>query len=165
MKTVYILIGLKGSGKSYIGNLLSERLSIPFLRVENIFLKIKTNNPLEDQNYISTGFINVEKEIRSLLKGIDQLTIESTGIAVQFETMVSNLKKDFIVKLIKIFTFPELCFKRVKDRDQSDHISISDDQLLEINKLSGKVSLNFDLIIYNNIETDEEIIEQFRKMR
>ena len=165
MKTVYILIGLKGSGKTYIGNLLSERLSIPFLRVENIFLKIETVNPLTDQNYISSGFRNVENEIRSLLLNIDQLTIESTGIAVQFETMVSNLKKDFIVKLIKISTDPELCYRRVKNRDQSDHISISDDQLLEINKLAAKVSLDYDLIIHNNNQMDEDIIEQFRKMR
>ena len=165
MKTVYILTGLKGSGKTYIGNLLSERLSIPFLRVENIFLKTKTNDPLKDQNYISSGFTNVEKEIRSLLTGIDQLTIESTGITTQFDTMVSNLKKDFIVKLIKISAFPDLCFKRVKDRDQSDHISVSDDQVLEINKLAAKVSLDYDLIIHNNIQTDEDIIEQFGSMR
>lgn len=165
MKTVYILIGLKGSGKTYIGNLLSERLSIPFLRVENIFLKIKTVNPLTDQNYISSGFRNVENEVRSLLLNIDQLTIESTGIAAQFNEMVSDLRNDFIVKLIKISADPELCYRRVKNRDKSEHISVSDDQLLEINKLSGKVSLNFDLIIYNNIETDEEIIEHFRKMR
>lgn len=165
MKTVYILTGLKGSGKTYIGNLLSERLSVPFLRVENIFLKTKTNDPLTDQNYISSGFLNVEKEVRSLLKGIDQLTIESTGITAQFETMVSNLKKDFIVKLIKISSLPELCFKRVKDRDQSDHISVSDDQLLEINKLAAKVSLDYDLIIYNNTQSDEDIVEKFRNMR
>ncbi len=165
MKTVYILIGLKGSGKTYIGNLLSETLSIPFLRVENIFLKTKTENPLKDQNYISAGFKNVESEIRSLLLNIDQLTIESTGIGTQFESMVSNLKKDFIVKLIKVSSDPELCYKRVKNRDQSDHISVSDDQLFEINKLAGKVSLNFDQIIYNNTEQDKDIIDEFRKMR
>ncbi|MBS1550851.1 MAG: shikimate kinase [Bacteroidetes bacterium] len=165
MKTVYILIGLKGSGKTYIGNLLYETLSIPFLRVENIFLKTKTENPLKDQNYISSGFRNVENEIRSLLMKIDQLTIESTGIGTQFESMVSNLKKDFIVKLIKVSSDPELCYKRVKNRDQSDHISVSDDQLFEINKLAGKVLLNFDQVIHNNTESDSAIIEEFRKMR
>lgn len=96
---------------------------------------------------------------------IDQLTIESTGIGTQFESMVSNLKKDFIVKLIKVSSDPELCYKRVKNRDQSDHISVSDDQLFEINKLAGKVLLNFDQVIHNNTESDSAIIEEFRKMR
>lgn len=163
MKTVYVLIGLKGSGKTYAGKLLSERLAIPFLRVEDIFLKLRSNNPLEDQNYITRGYENVEKEIRSLLNGFDELTIESTGIAIQFREMISNLKKDYDVKLIKIDTDPELCIKRVKSRNRSGHIPVSDEMLIEINKLSESISYDYDLIFKNNNKTDDELIFEFIK--
>jgi len=163
MKTVFILIGLKGSGKTYAGKLLSERLAIPFLRVEDIFLKLRSNNPLEDQNYITRGYENVEKEIRSLLNGFDELTIESTGIAIQFREMISNLKKDYDVKLIKIDTDPELCIKRVKSRNRSGHIPVSDEMLIEINKLSESISYDYDLIFKNNNKTDDELIFEFIK--
>lgn len=164
MKTVYILIGSKGSGKSYIGRLLSERLAIPFLMVEDIFLKIKTENPLEDQDYISRGYRNVEGEIRQLLSVFDELTIESTGIAAQFGEMVVNLKKDFSVKLIKVYTDPELCQRRVRFRNPSGHVPVSDSLLNEINMLSEKMSYDYDLILNNNINSDDRIEKEFSKI-
>jgi shikimate kinase len=153
------LIGLKGSGKTYIGNLLSERLSIPFLRIEDIFLKIKTNDTLGDQNYISAGYKNVESEIRKRLSACNQITIESTGIALQFKEMIFRLKKDYSVKLVKIEADPDLCLKRIKSRDQSQHIAVSDDKIIEINKRAQSVSFDYDLVIDNNAATDDEIIK------
>ena len=161
MKTVYILVGPKGCGKTYIGNLLSEKLGIPFLRVEDIFLKIKTENPLEDQNYISIGFRNVENAIREKLLNCNQVTIESTGIVRQFYELVSRLKTDYFVKMIKIETDPTLCINRIKNRDQSIHISVSDDNINFINKLAHSLSLNFDLVLNNNNSNDNELIEKF----
>lgn len=38
VKRIYILIGPKGSGKTYIGTPLQDQLHIPFLRVEDIAL-------------------------------------------------------------------------------------------------------------------------------
>lgn len=163
MKTVYILIGSKGSGKSYIGRLLSERLAIPFLRVEDIFLNTETDNPLKDQDYISRGYINVESEIRHLLTGFDEITIESTGIAAQFGEMVANLRREFDVKLIKVYSDPELCIRRAINRDQSVHIPVSDNLLREINKLSDIILYNFDLIIDNNQKSDYELVTEFIK--
>jgi len=158
------LIGPKGTGKTYIGNLLSERLLIPFLRIENIFLKIKTENPLEDQNYISAGYKNVENKIRECLSDFNQTIIESTGIAIQFHEMVLRIKNDYVVRLIKVESDPDLCLKRIKNRDQSKHIAVSDDKIIEINKLSKGLSLNFDLVIDNNSETDDELVQEFKKI-
>lgn len=43
MKTVYLLIGPKGSGKSYIGNLIENELGIKFLNVEEFFIDLLEN--------------------------------------------------------------------------------------------------------------------------
>lgn len=40
-KTIYLLLGLKGSGKSYIGALIEEEYGVRFIRVEDWVLKIK----------------------------------------------------------------------------------------------------------------------------
>lgn len=155
------MTGLKGSGKTYIGNLLSERLNIPFLRVEDIFLKIKTDDPLKDQNYISAGFKKVEDEIRKQLLLNDQISFESTGIAPQFREMVQRLNLDFCIKMIKIETDPALCMERIRTRDQSVHIFVSDDQIIEINKRAMEISLNIDLVILNNDKSDDALIQEF----
>jgi shikimate kinase len=164
LKTIYILVGPKGSGKTYIGNLLFERSAIPFIRVEDIFLKIKTENPLEDQNYISSGFKNVESAIREHLINCNQIIIESTGIANQFSEMVSRLKNDYFVKLIKVEADPNLCLKRIKSRDQSKHISVSDDKINLINNQALSLSLRFDLTLNNNSTADEELVRIFNEL-
>ena len=53
-KTLYMLIGPKGSGKTYIGQLIGNQTNISFLRVENIWLSLK---PKED------GWLKVENAI------------------------------------------------------------------------------------------------------
>jgi shikimate kinase len=49
-KIVYLLIGPKGSGKSFIGTLMDERLGIRFIRVENISKKVKKDRQIDDQS-------------------------------------------------------------------------------------------------------------------
>lgn len=53
-KTLYMLIGPKGSGKTYIGGVVGKNTDISFLRIESIWLSLK---PEED------GWRKVEYEI------------------------------------------------------------------------------------------------------
>ncbi|MGD0712530.1 MAG: AAA family ATPase [Bacteroidales bacterium] len=164
MKKINILVGLKGSGKTYIGKLLQDKLNIPFLRVEDICLRINAGREINNKAYISEAFEQIEAEIRKKLASSDQITIESTASASQFDNMVLSLRKDFIVKLVKIDTDPNLCLQRVKTRDLKNHIPVSDEQIIEINKVSAMRTFDFDLIIENNNKTDKELIEELNKL-
>jgi shikimate kinase len=164
MKKVNILVGLKGSGKTYIGKLLQDKLNIPFLRVEDICLRINAGREINNKAYISEAFEQIEAEIRKKLASSNQITIESTASASQFDNMVLSLRKDFIVKLVKIDTDPNLCLQRVKTRDLKNHIPVSDEQIIEINKVSAMRTFDFDLIIENNNKTDKELIEELNKL-
>jgi len=164
MKTINILIGLKGSGKTYIGQLLQSEYNIPFLRVEDICLKIKADRDVFDKEYISETFNLNEKEIRHQLQSVNELTIESTGAASEFDLMLKNLEKDFIVRLIKINTNPLICLQRVKSRDLKAHIAVSDEKVIEINKLAAQKSYTYDLIISNEDKSDEDILNELSQM-
>ena len=164
IKTINILIGLKGSGKTYIGQLLQESYNIPFLRVEDICLKIKANRDVFDKEYISETFNLIEKEIRHQLQSVNELTIESTGAASEFDLMLKNLEKDFIVRPIKINTNPLICLQRVKSRDLKAHIPVSDEKVNEINKLAAQKSYNYDLVIANDDTSDEDILRGWNEM-
>jgi shikimate kinase len=164
MKKINILVGLKGSGKTYIGKLLQDKLNIPFLRVEDICLRINAGREINNKAYISEAFEQIEAEIRKKLASSNQITIESTASASQFDNMVLSLRKDFIVKLVKIDTDPNLCLQRVKTRDLKNHIPVSDEQIIEINKVSAMRTFDFDLIIENNNKTDKELIEELNKL-
>ena len=164
MKTLYILIGLKGSGKTFIGKLIEDNFGINFLRVENIFKNIKRNRHYSDESYIKEGFALLEKEIRTRFITDDELTIESTGLTDEFRQMLESLRKDFTVKLIKIEADPALCLKRVKERDNKEHINVSDSDVEKINELAIKVKFDYDLVIDNNVKTEGEITRELGKL-
>jgi len=161
-KQVIILIGLKGSGKTYIGSLLNEKLGIKFFRVENIWLSLKSERLTNE--YILEGFAMVEQEIDKLLLSTDRIVIESTGTTDYFSTFLDRLKTKYDLKLVKINTSQELCLKRIKSRDLSTHVPFSDDIVKQINQDAFKINLKYDITINNEKSSDIEILEKIQKI-
>jgi len=161
-KQVIILIGLKGSGKTYIGSLLNEKLGIKFFRVENIWLSLKSERLINE--YILEGFAMVEQEIDKLLLSTDRIVIESTGTTDYFSTFLDRLKTKYDLKLVKINTSPELCLKRIKSRDLSTHVPFSDDIVKQINQDAFKINFKYDITINNEKSSDIEILEKIQKI-
>ena len=69
-KTLHILIGPKGSGKTYIGSRIEQLNGIKFLRVEPLWLQLAEG---ED------GWGRVEHEIDNLFLQHGKVVIESSG--------------------------------------------------------------------------------------
>jgi len=74
-KTLFMLIGPKGSGKIHIGTIVSQYTDIVFLRVEPIWLGL---NPDED------GWEQVEAVIDAMFQKHDKVMIESLGVGEGF---------------------------------------------------------------------------------
>lgn len=161
MKELIILIGLKGSGKTHIGTLVQEKLGIPFLRAENIWLTVKPERFTEA--YFQVGFRMVKEEIDNRFKDTDVLVIESTGASGYFKPFLSALDEKYRLRLIKINASAETCLKRIKSRDASVHIPVSDDMIEQVNREAAEVDLDFDTVIENERASEEEILETIRK--
>ena len=162
VKQVIMLIGLKGSGKTYIGSLMQKQFGIRFFRVENIWRSLKSER--FSKEYILEGMGLVEYEIDTLLTREDKIIIESTGITDYFKSFLDRLKSKYGIKLVKIRTSPETCIKRVKSRDGSIHIPVSDDILDQINREALEVEMKYDLIIDNEKTSDREILNKLKKI-
>lgn len=76
-KHIYLLIGPKGSGKSYIGTLFEKYFDIKFFRVENWVLEIKKDWDVMDEEYTKIVFQTIESKIRQALNKTDHLVFES----------------------------------------------------------------------------------------
>ena len=161
MKQLIILVGPKGSGKTYIGTLVHEKLGIPFLRVEDIWLSVKSERFSEE--YYTDGFRRVEEEIDRQLNNTGLLLIESTGASEYFAPFLSAVRQKYSLKLIRIDASPDTCRRRIKTRDTSVHIPVSDNRIEQINKEASEVHLDFDAVIENENTPDEEILEWIRK--
>ena len=161
-KQLVILIGLKGSGKTYIGSLIQSKLNIIFFRVEDVWLSLKSERL--SRVYILEGFGLIEKKIDEMFLNTEQLIIESTGTTDYFEKFINKLRKKYDLKLVKVHTNPDLCLKRVRSRDSSMHVPVSDDIVKKINEDALKVNLNYDLIIDNEKSSDIEILDKIQKL-
>jgi predicted ABC-type ATPase len=140
-KVLYILIGPKGSGKTHVGSLVDEHTDIVFIRVEPIWLGLQ---PDED------GWKKVEAAIEAALQSHDKVMIESLGAGDGFRGLHAALARKYPIKMIRIYADLDTCFARVKSRSSQDHIAVSDDKVLEYNKIAATVTYDWDLEIDNN---------------
>jgi len=138
-KILYILIGPKGSGKTYIGSKVNKNTDIKFLRVEPIWLKLAPGE---------NGWETVEKEIDKEFQQHSKVMIESLLKSHKYE-----------VKLIKVYADLGECLRRVRNRDKSEHIPVSDEKVEEYNKIAASINHKWDAVIDNNSPaTDEDIL-------
>ena len=161
-KTFYLLIGQKGSGKSFIGAIFDREFGIRFIRVEDWAIRIRKERAVNNEAYLKQVFEAIEKGIRDCLDKTDKLVFESTGLTEYFDQMVQNLNQDFLVKTIGIRADRVLCLERVKSRDQAIHINVSDKQVLMINEKVRERNYKTDFYIDNENKSEMEIVSEIK---
>ncbi|HON79836.1 MAG TPA: hypothetical protein PK544_15185 [Spirochaetota bacterium] len=170
-RKIYVLIGPKGSGKSFIGSIMERCCNIIFFRVEDIWQSLRNEkNYLSENDYFRNidnfcreGNLILINEIRRLLQSNKSIVIESLGITPHFPSFLDNLQLMAEVFLIKIVADLNVCLERVKMRDQSIHIPISDDTIKEINKRVHQLTMDYSFEIINNDLDEEDIIAQLKE--
>jgi predicted ABC-type ATPase len=157
MPRLYLLIGPKGSGKTYIGTLVQQHTSIRFIRVEPIWLQLQ---PDED------GWKKVEATIDGVFRFNDEVMIESLGAGAGFQGLYQALAAKYPIRLIRVFADLDTCLERVRTRNSSEHIPVSDDKVVEYNRIAATVSYDWDLEIDNNGPApDAEILTAIRTLQ
>jgi shikimate kinase len=155
-QTLYLLIGPKGAGKTYIGSLISQHTDIQFIRVEPIWLELQ---PEEN------GWEKVEQVIDQTFRAYSKVMIESLGAGKEFAKFRTSLERKYTLKMIRVYTDLETCLARVKNRSSADHIPISDDKVSQYNQIAAAVTYNWDLEINNNAPaTNDEILSAIQTL-
>ncbi|WP_299402191.1 AAA family ATPase [Acaryochloris sp. IP29b_bin.148] len=159
-----LLVGLKGSGKTFVGGVLEKHLAVKFLRVEPIFIELLQQDPeLSGVPLEKKGFQIVLNQLDELAQSHSTLCIESTGTAHTFPELLTALYQGFRVLTIHMKAPLDTCIARVLTRDASAHIPVLDHRLNEINERALLVNLPWDLEIDNSQFLDElAIVEAVR---
>ena len=101
----------------------------------------------------------MEDAIGAVFQSHTKVMIESLGIGEGFHAFQGSLAKKYSLKLIRVYASSEACFARVKNRDNDEHIPVSDERVEELNQLASAVTLDWDLEIYNDrFATDADIL-------
>lgn len=163
-KKIFLLIGQKGSGKSYIGSIMEAKFGIDFIHVEDWAKKVKKKRSMDDQGYLKQVFETIEDGIRARMNISDTIVFESTGLTDYFDQMISSLKKDFKLVTIGIQASPEICLERVFLRDSTIHIEFSETQVGFINDKVRERNFKTDFIITNQSKSESELIEELKSV-
>ncbi|MEN8117332.1 MAG: hypothetical protein ABFS16_10155 [Bacteroidota bacterium] len=161
-KEIFLLIGQKGSGKSFVGKIIEKEFGIKFIRVESWIKNIKKGRDVYDEKYIKHSLEMIENGIRQEINKTDKLVFESTGITKYFDRMLESLKEDFRVTTIGIHADSKICLNRVKTRDKTIHINISDNQVITINAKVREKDFTSDFHIDNGAKTNEDLIKELK---
>lgn len=155
-KTLFMLIGPKGSGKTHIGALIDQNTEIAFLQVESIWLRLKP-----DEN----GWEKVEAAIDAMFQKCNKVMVESLGVGEGFCNFYASLVEKYSVKMIRVYASLETCFARVKTRNNIEQIAVPDDEVIEFNKIAAAVTYHWDLEINNDdLASDQDIINAIQSI-
>jgi predicted NUDIX family phosphoesterase len=112
------------------------------------------------------GWATVEQAIDQAFQQYDEVMIESLGAGSGFDRLHSSLQAKYEVKMVKVSTDLEECLRRVRNRNSSDHIPVSDEKVQEYNQIAVSVHHLWDAILDNNgPATDEEILKVIELLR
>jgi hypothetical protein len=85
--------------------------------------------------------------------------IESLGIGEEFRAFCDSLEKKYSLRLIRVSASVEACLDRVKNRDNTEHIPVSDERIEELNQLASIVHMDWALEIDNDrFVSDSDIL-------
>ena len=159
-QTIYLLVGAKGSGKTFIGSLMEKEFNVRFLRVEDWAKHIKKGRSIHDESYLKEVFATIENGVRVQLQEHQSIVFESTGLTHYFDQMLNSLKKDFKMIVIGVLADLKLCTARVRTRDRQIHIDVSEEQLMEINKQVVSNMMATDHIVSNDNKPVHSLIRE-----
>ena len=165
-KTVYLLVGAKGSGKSHIGRLVEKLLTIEFIEVEQRLIEYLEANPSQSNQLANDGFDLELKWINEALLLRDEVISEATGSSQYLPRFLDQLSQRYKLKIIRIFCPLETCFSRVKSRSKVNQFEVPEEKIHAINLASHIIDLDWSLEIDNSGPAPEQkIVSLFSTLR
>lgn len=155
-KTVVLLVGPKGCGKTSLGFLLESQFGLPFVRPEPLWLRHERNP--RSSTWEREGILTVVEHVRRALADADCVVTETTGAADWFAQFVEDLRTLADVKPLAVAAPPEVCLVRVRDRDPRHHVSVSLETVATVNARSVQRQRGLEPRIDNGLPWDERML-------
>ena len=153
-----MLVGPKGAGKSTIGHILATDLDLHFLRSEPIFLDVRARLGASHSQFEQAGFQAVLSAVREALGQHDIICFETTGASAYVSGLLEALRQEARVLLVRVLAEPDQCLTRIRTRDASIHIPVSDDHVERINAIAHTVVLPWTAELDNRGPLDRAFI-------
>lgn len=153
-----MLVGPKGSGKTFIGELMQKHFGITFLPEENWTKGTKKDSSLSHTSYLTEVFAKMEQKVRKALEEHDTVVLEATPLTKAFEIMFETLRTEFYMTTIGVWATHVRCMERIRAKSQGQDIQASEEEIRAINSMVVDRAAQTNFKIENNDATVEELI-------
>lgn len=147
-----LLVGPKGSGKSFIGELLERELGIPYVRPEAVVLRLRAagRTPTVAESLAAIVASAEELARAASARAASALTLDTTGASDELGAYLEALARVGRIRPIQVLARPEVCLARIRARDQAAHIPVEEEQIARINARSLALQLPYELSLDND---------------
>lgn len=90
---------------------------------------------------------------------------ESLGLGSAFDGMLVGLRAELDVVLIRVAADPDRCLRRVRTRDASKHLEVSDERVASINAAVVGRSHPFAGVLENDHASPDDLLRGFERIR
>ena len=155
-----LLIGPKGSGKSYIGRTIEARLGVHFFHVEPIWLEYYAECKASNREpVIAEGIAKVHPVLIRALEKYVHVCVETTGASPEILSALLSLRRREETIVARVSAPLEVCLRRVSSRDQSGQIPMEMEAIRKLHGLSESLQLRSDITLNNVVLTESEIAD------
>jgi catechol 2,3-dioxygenase-like lactoylglutathione lyase family enzyme len=158
-KAVYVLVGPKGAGKSYLGRLAEKQLGLAFVDVEALALSMP-----EDERRSDLIYARLERLVDERLRDAPDVILEVTGASPHTGAFFESLRRKYQVRLVQLVAPPDTCLARIEARGPANQLPATPEQVREINRLSLEADFEYDLRL-GNPPTDESLLSAIARLR
>jgi len=157
-----LLIGPKGSGKSYVGRTLEARLGVHFFHVEPLWLEYYAECKAANREpVIVEGIAKVRPVLERALAEHVHVGVETTGASPEILAALMSLRPREETIVARVSAPLDVCLRRVSSRDQSHQIPMDMEAVREVHALSESLQLRSDITLLNVALTESEIAGLF----
>jgi cytidylate kinase len=157
-----LLVGPKGSGKTYVGRLLETQLGVHFFHVEPYWMRYHAAcAEIGQPVHLADGIARIHPLIAEALGTHEHVCVETTGASPEILNDLLTVGEPFGLLLVKVDAPLAVCLERIAARDAAHQIPMRADDIRTVHTLSSALDLPFDIVLDNTGWSDDALIRPF----
>lgn len=157
-----LLVGPKGSGKSYIGRTLERSLGVLFFHVEPLWMEYYAEcQAAGRQPSIAEAIAKVHPRVNGALRIHENVCVETTGASPEILNDLLSLAPRSETLVVRVSAPLALCLQRIALRDQTLQVPMDVEAIREVYELSVTAAFQPDFTLESTALAESEIVSRF----
>ena len=158
-----LLVGPKGSGKSYIGRTLERSLGVLFFHVEPLWIEYYADcRATGRQPSIAEAISKVHPRIADALRTHENVCAETTGASPEILNDLLSLAPPSETLVVRVSAPLELCLERIATRDQTNQVPMDVESIREVYELGAAAVFQTHFTLECATLSEAEIVFRFK---